>query len=178
MRDKLKEMNTLFQKAKQPDEAMMENMYYSLSHLSRLAAEYAETKYTSITENIKQGKEPSLRAVHRLSDAVSLMRLAEGDTNILQSENGFAESVCIVRDDMTTMARNIAQNPNYANKETLSNTMAQTGKVLDDYIEKHPALKNQMNQVQQAQGKKPVQEGLEKKMGPRMDNGNPQMNMK
>ena len=59
-----------------------------------------------IEDNIaKKHKEPSMRAIHRLSDAIMLSRLSEGVTQFIVTEYGFAESLQIMTDDILKAQR-------------------------------------------------------------------------
>ncbi|MDO5331181.1 MAG: C2 family cysteine protease [Bacillota bacterium] len=145
MRDKLNQVQKEFKKGDHSP-AGIENLVEQVKQLSDLAKTYAEEKDKRISEQLENGKSPSLRAVHRMADAVSIMRLCRGDTNIPMPEHGFAEGMLIVRKDLKKNLEETMEN-NTKDRDmidSLNNALYS----INEYIEKHPALAEQLKNVQ------------------------------
>lgn len=102
-------------------------------------------------ENIAKGKEPSLRAVHRMAAAVSLIGIGKGEMQIAKSESGFAESMTIVKGDIADKIEKIRQQPVSEENQKRLSTLNKAEEVLNIYMEKHPEIREQAAKLQKPQ---------------------------
>ena len=154
MRDKLNDVFDMVSKERTKENhsaKSLESLGDSLTELSGLAQTYAEAKYKSIMENIAKGKEPSLRAVHRMAAAVSMIGIGKGEMQIAKSESGFAESMTIVKGDIADKIEKIRQQPVSEENQKRLSTLNKAEEVLNIYMEKHPEIREQAAKLQKPQ---------------------------
>ncbi|MDO4812502.1 MAG: C2 family cysteine protease [Eubacteriales bacterium] len=140
MRDKLNAVNKKLQGGKYTD---TETLATELTELADAAETYANSKYDSVMEGMKNKKDPSLRAMHRLADAVSLMQLKNGNTDVAQTELGYAEGMKIVKSDLQTTLQNLKAHMNPTAKTAATNAL----NAVNSYIQSEPGLEEQFEVV-------------------------------
>lgn len=140
MRDKLNAVNKKLQGGKYTD---TETLATELTELADAAETYANSKYDSVMEGINNKKNPSLRAMHRLADAVSLMQLKNGNTDVAQTELGYAEGMKIVKNDLQTTLQNLKEHMNPSAKAAATNAL----NAVNSYIQSEPGLEEQFEVV-------------------------------
>lgn len=154
MRDKLNDVFDMVSKERVKEkhsEKALESIGDSLTELSGLAQTYAEAKYKSIMDIVAKNKKLSLRAVHRMAAAVSLIGIGKGEIQIAKSETGFAESMTMVRDDIAGRIEQIRQLPTSEENQKHLSTLTKAEEVLNIYMEKHPEIKEQAAKLQKPQ---------------------------
>ncbi len=146
MRDKLNRVRKQMNEKNFYSDSDIEKLSEDLKDLSAAAGRYATAKNESIEKNDK-GK-PSMRAVHRFADAVSLMRLVDDPEGaIAQPEHGFAESLMIVKADLNTAKENALKTKGANNELTVG--LNNISKTLDQFVKDHPEVANQIKSVEQ-----------------------------
>ena len=146
MRDKLNRVRKQMNEKSFYSDSDIEKLSEDLKDLSAAAGRYATAKNESIEKNDK-GK-PSMRAVHRFADAVSLMRLVDDPEGaIAQPEHGFAESLIIVKADLNAARENALKTKGANNELTIG--LNNISKTLDQFIKDHPEVANQAKSVEQ-----------------------------
>ncbi|MCQ2566363.1 MAG: C2 family cysteine protease [Clostridia bacterium] len=154
MRDKLNDVFDMVSKEMTKENHSgkdLERIGDSLTELSGLAQSYADAKYKSIMDIVAKGKEPSLRAIHRMAAAVTLIGVGKGEMQIAKTEAGFAESMATVKNDITEKIEMIRHQPSSEENQKRLSTLTKAEEVIGVYMEKHPEIKEQTVRLQQPQ---------------------------
>lgn len=92
---------------------------------------------------IDSKKEPSLRAMHRLADAVSLMGLKDGNMDIAKGDLSYAESLQIVKDDLTGILKGNVPGMKPTAKEAAASAL----KAVESHVKSNQALNEEFGLV-------------------------------
>lgn len=140
MRDMLNNVNKKLQGGKYVSN---ETLATDLTALSEAAETYANSKLESVKATIDSKKEPSLRAMHRLADAVSLMGLKDGNMDIAKGDLSYAESLQIVKDDLTGILKGNVPGMKPTAKEAAASAL----KAVESHVKSNQALNEEFGLV-------------------------------
>lgn len=140
MRDMLNNVNKKLQGGKYVSN---ETLATDLTALSEAAETYANSKLESVKATIDSKKEPSLRAMHRLADAVSLMGLKDGNMDIAKGDLSYAESLQIVKDDLTGILKGNVPGMKPTAKEAAASAL----KAVESHVKSNQALNEELGLV-------------------------------
>ena len=145
MRNSLYALNkAMAQAGKQPEvnEETAAQLAEMFSDLEGKATTYAKEKNANIKANVTKGKNPSLRAIHRLSAAVSIKNICRGEEPVKSWPNKSAESLNIVISDIGERVDRIENDKSIARKENHSlEEMKEVLKQATAYLDRNPKFK-------------------------------------
>ena len=124
-----------------PSDEELKKLAGSINNTAASASKYADNKSTSIRENRTKGKDPSVRAKHRLSAAIDLMNVCSAKEPAKSLPNKAAEDTNIIVNDLNERIsmQNAGQKIPHDNK-TVDMAVKELNKQVK-LIESDPAIK-------------------------------------
>ena len=113
-----------------------------IQDLAEKSDSYLQSKIKSVNEKQKAGKDPSTRALHRLTDALSIKKVCNLEMPIKIDQNKqFKENISLVVNDINERCERLGSGQPIIHDNKTVDDMLKVAERMNNYIERHPEIK-------------------------------------